>query len=111
MDFRRRFDFKKTGQLNKVFGYTESAYTQFSKQWRLMPNFAVYCKTRVIVNKAVQRQPRYLGAPFHLDKPLNVLNMIGYGFDDEGQPDAQYFGRKGQLSEDRTKELIRRYKR
>mmetsp|Transcript_16721 Transcript_16721/g.39716 ORF Transcript_16721/g.39716 Transcript_16721/m.39716 type:complete len:222 (-) Transcript_16721:52-717(-) len=72
---RRHYD---TDKLKSYFNYSHGAYAQSGPDG-LMPNIAIYCRTPI-------RSPD--GKEF-LD--VHVINVIGFAFDSEEQPDYQYF--------------------
>merc|ERR1740121_3230222 len=59
------------------FGYRHGAYGE-SDDTSLMPNIAIFCRT-----------PMVSGDGRQVD--VNVINVVGFGFDHEDQPDYTYF--------------------
>jgi len=64
-------------QLRRVFHYEEGAYKDSTPDV-LMPNIAIFTPARIKSNGRVIPN-------------LNVINLIGAGFDHEDQPDHQYY--------------------
>ena len=74
----------------KAFGYAESGYKtafRLAKQQEIPPNFALLCRTRV--------QTPEIAEFIHMQSAkkcyINVVNLIGFAFDTESQPDYIYF--------------------
>merc|ERR1712118_133202 len=63
--------------LRRIFHYEEGAYKD-SKPDKLMPNIAIFTPARIKSNGRVIPN-------------LNVINLIGAGFDHKDQPDHQYY--------------------
>jgi len=86
--------------LRQYFGYDEGAYKDSTPEL-LMPNFAILILARIQSEEGV------------IDN-LNVINLIGGGFDVEGQPDHQYYltknGDKTEFKDDKTEEFKARMK-
>jgi hypothetical protein len=75
MTMNRYYDYNK---LEKYFGWKTGHYGRFFKKYgTLAPNIAVYCKTPVKLNDKIC--------------DVNIINVIGYGFDNKYQPDYIYF--------------------
>ena len=92
-------------ELKKHFSYSIGAYSNSTKD-KLMPNIAVYCHATV---KNPSKE-EYVNA--------HVINLVGYAFDVENQPDYIYFENKyknktnGTIdSEGFKKELIEKYRK
>lgn len=71
---RRRYNKEK---LKEEFGYATGAYGNSTVE-KLMPNIAMYCKTPMSND----------GVSF---REVHVINVIGFAFDRQLQPDYQYF--------------------
>merc|ERR1739848_935714 len=83
------------GKLEEKFGYQFGAYSK-SDQDKIMPNIAIFTKTPMIING------------FQIPE-VNVLNLIGHGFDTPSQPDWQYFlSEEGVIKSGRETELYER---
>ena len=86
-------------QLQTDFGWREGAYA-LSTLDKLMPNIAIYCKASLLKNSGD-----------YID--IDVINLIGYAFDNKHQPDYIYFQTNyglGFFTDDRAKkELVVRY--
>ena len=70
----------KQDHLEKVFGWRIGYYERFlenNKYSKLPPNIAIYAKTPIMIDNVC--------------KSINVINLIGYAFDSEKQPDMKYF--------------------
>mmetsp|Transcript_40102 Transcript_40102/g.128675 ORF Transcript_40102/g.128675 Transcript_40102/m.128675 type:complete len:316 (-) Transcript_40102:135-1082(-) len=63
-------------RLMELHKYKTGAYGR-SKKDRLMPNIAIYCETPIKQGDRMEN--------------VHVINVIGYAFDDQTQPDYQYF--------------------
>ncbi len=82
--------------LYAYFGWKYSFYTKYyNKHKKLAPNIAVFCKTPESGNYG-DGMPR-----------INIINVIGYAFDDKNQPDYKYF--KSLTAKDQEKEIKKRY--
>lgn len=79
---RRRYNKEK---LKEKFGYETGAYGNSTVE-KLMPNIAMYCKTPMSNDDGVSF------------REVHVINVIGFAFDRQVQPDYQYF-----LSDDEGK--------
>lgn len=78
-------------KLVEHFKYEKSGYkTLFdkNKQKELPPNFALLCKTKVRGTGVFETDP----------VTINVVNAIGFAFDDESQPDYIYFVQNERMS-------------
>ena len=78
-------------QDGKNVSESHSGYSQLWKKdsTKLPPNFALYMKTPVSFNKDdYEEHPEPL-------QYRHVINVIGYGFDSQNQPDYQYFSKRG----------------
>ena len=75
--------------LQDHFGWRQGAY-KIQKDGSLPPNFAIYCHTPVVDEGELTMKPPIRFA--------HVINAIGYAFDDESQPDYQYFFNKSTLN-------------
>lgn len=64
-------------RLHELFGYAQGAYSAGSRP-KLMPNIAIYCHTPIQSVSEEQTE-------------AHVINLIGYAFDSQAQPDYQYF--------------------
>jgi len=86
-------------KLEKKFGWKHGAY-ELSINTKLMPNIAIYCKASLL-------------SPGGKRIYVDVINLIGYAFDDPHQPDYNYFQTKysGKFfnNEDAKKELVDKY--
>ena len=101
------YKFYNSKELQKHFGYMVGAYSK-STLTELMPNIAIYC--HATVKNPDKSKEEYVNA--------HVINLVGYAFDDEKQPDYIYFTNKytnktnGTIdSEGFKKELIKRYRK
>ena len=65
--------------LKKNFGWRVGAYGKSTRS-ELYPNIGIYCHARVTN-----------GVNSPEEKDVHVMNLIGYGFDSEEQPDYRYF--------------------
>lgn len=63
-------------RLEQEFGWTHGAYERSTPD-KLMPNIAIYCYA------TVKRPNRTLN--------IHVINLVGYAFDTQDQPDYKYF--------------------
>jgi len=74
IDMIRVYDEKK---LEHFFGYSQTSY-KIKEDGKLMPNLAIFTPTQIVSND-------------NIIENLNVINLIGAGFDVPEQPDFQYF--------------------
>jgi len=72
---RRRYNKEK---MKAAFGYATGAYGSSTVE-KLMPNIAIYCKTPMRSSNGQN------------SREVHVINVIGYAFDRQMQPDYQYF--------------------
>jgi len=70
----------KQDELEKNFGWKHGAYSK-SNPSKLYPNIGIYCHARVTNGVKTGAE----------EKNVHVMNLIGYGFDSNEQPDYQYF--------------------
>ena len=91
-------------ELEEEFGYHIGAYSNSTKD-KLMPNIAIYCRATV----KNPNKEKYVNA--------HVINLVGYAFDNENQPDYIYFKNK-YTNTDNTiniagfkRELIEKYRK
>eukprot|EP00440_Ansanella_granifera_P002523 gb/GFBE01002743.1/.p1 GENE.gb/GFBE01002743.1/~~gb/GFBE01002743.1/.p1 ORF type:complete len:334 (+),score=57.50 gb/GFBE01002743.1/:1-1002(+) len=63
--------------LEELFGYRRGAYAEGGED-RLLPNIAVYCLTPMRSARGEQVN-------------VHVINVVGYAFDSDEQPDYRYF--------------------
>ena len=72
-------------------GWSESFYMTYWREQRVLaPNIAVYCETPALEYDYNNDEDEYPSS--HPPLTLRVLNVMGYGFDDDRQPDAERFG-------------------
>lgn len=76
-------------KLQENFGYSKGGYKDSTPDC-LMPNISIFCRTPVIFNNE------------RIDT-INVINLIGYAFDNKKQPDYLYFMKNGILNKDALK--------
>ena len=94
---------------SKAFGYAESGYTtafRLAKQQEIPPNFALLCITRIRDAKIDQNMMLIQNS----DKCyIKVVNLIGFAFDTESQPDYIYFieGNRMQEFDHHLKNMLR----
>ena len=67
-------------ELEKNFGWKTGAYGK-SENSKLYPNIGIYCHARVTNGVSAGAE----------EKNVHVMNLIGYGFDSDEQPDFIYF--------------------
>ncbi|NBQ17504.1 hypothetical protein EBU24_04250, partial [bacterium] len=70
----------KQDELEKNFGWKHGAYSK-SNPSKLYPNIGIYCHARVTNGVKTGAE----------EKNVHVMNLIGYAFDNDKQPDYQYF--------------------
>ena len=83
----------KQDELEKNFGWKTGAYGKSTSE-QLYPNIGIYCHARVTH-----------GVKSKEEKDVHVMNLIGYGFDSQEQPDYQYFLNKYGGGKDSLKNL------
>lgn len=84
-------------KLKACFGWEKGAYTLTSRNGGLMPNIAIYCKA-LLRNKHTKE---YIN--------VDVINLIGYAFDNETQPDYKYFKKLNKFDDEFKMELKKKY--
>lgn len=102
MELVRHYDKDK---LKSTFGWEYGYYkAYYDTNQKLAPNIAIYCQTPVDVDP-VGTGPDSTTIPDSNLKDIHIINVIGYAFDNQGQPDYFYFKAK---NFDRT-ELLSAY--
>lgn len=76
-------------KLKDNFWYEKSYYKKYYEEnYKIGPNIAVYCLTPSLPYDELNESETFDSEKV---KNIRVLNVIGYAFDDEKQPDFQYF--------------------
>merc|ERR1712187_845375 len=80
----------------------------------LPPNIAIVCYTPVVSGSRGPHEPMSEAQASEMCDPLNrvcVLNVIGYAFDSDHQPDQMYFlaGNGSRIASEKRRDLVERF--